>query len=260
MDRQDETVQVRIEGVGRGPEVALQEVLGEFADHAYNYSATAWVPFTEGSGGRALAFRLPGRELHVVGTSKLAETFRTLLREGALPGWTLHEVPAERTLLEVAEPTLGHRVYKLLSREGFSTLEELAAAPDEGLTELRNLGAKALDAIHQAVATYTNAPVVRPSEADEQARRRDHIDAVLSPAHQLRNAELLDLLARSSVPMEAVDAILASLGAEPVPPADPMVSLLLATAGEPTLAALYGRARTDAVIGVDPAGATSTGR
>ncbi len=254
MNLHDEPVRVRVEGVtpwvhtlspdpiGMSPEAALWEVLREFDDHAYScYSAIAWVPPDNGTGGRAIVFRRPRHVLHVIGTSKLAEHFRELLRDG-VAGWTLHPMPATQTLLEVAESTLGPRAYKLLAREGFTTLEELAATPDEALLELRNLGSKSLDAIHHAVAAYSDTSVAHLSEADTQADRREHIDTLLSPAHRVRNAQLLELLARSSVPLEAVDAILASLEAEPIPPVDPMVTLLLRTASEPELAALYERA------------------
>jgi RNA polymerase alpha subunit len=254
VDLWDEPVRVRVEGVmpwqytldpgpvDASPEEALREALREFEDRPYScYSATAWVCSDNGTGGRTLVFRRPGRVVHVIGTSKLAECFRELLRDG-VDSWTLHPMPATRTPLEVAEPTLGHRTYKLLAREGFTTLEDLVAIPDEALMKLRNLGPKSLDAIHQAVAAYSEATLVHPSEADIHAKRREHIDTALSPAHRVRNTQLLELLARSSVPLEAVDAILDSLEAEPVPPADPMVTLLLRTAREPELAALYERA------------------
>ncbi|HWR46222.1 MAG TPA: DNA-directed RNA polymerase subunit alpha C-terminal domain-containing protein [Pseudonocardiaceae bacterium] len=254
MALQDETVRVRVEGdvpwlyapdpppVDASPEDALREALREFEDRPYScYSATAWVPSGNGSGGRTLVFRRPGRVVHVIGTGKLAECFRELLR-GGVAGWTLHPMPATQTPLEVAEPTLGHRAYKLLAREGFTSLEDLAAVPDEALMRLRNLGPKSLDAIHQALAAYSEATVAHPSEADTHAERREHIDTALSPAHRVRNAQLLELLVRSSVPLEAIDAILASLEAEPVPPVDPMVTLLLKTAREPELVALYERA------------------
>ncbi len=254
MTLQDEPVRVHVEGVplwaqalgpdpiDAGPEEALREALREFEGRPYScYSATAWVRSDNSLGGRVLVFRRPRRVVHVIGTGKLAECFRELLRDG-VAGWTLHPMPAIRTPLEVAEPTLGHRAYKLLTREGFTTLEDLAAIPDEALMKLRNLGPKALEAIHQAVAAYSDATVAHPSEADTHADRREHIDALLSPAHRVRNAQLLELLAQSSVPLEAVDAILASLEAEPIPPVDPMVTLLLRTASEPELAARYERA------------------
>lgn len=253
MNLPNEPVRVRVEGVtpwlhalgpdpvNASPEEALREVLREFEDHPYSCSAAAWVCRDDGTVGSALVFRRSGRVSHVIGTGKLAEHFRKLLRDG-VAGWTLHPMPTTRTPLEVAKPTLGHRAYHLLTREGFTTLEELAASPDEALLELRNLGTKSLDAIHHAVAAYSDATVAHPSEADTHADRREHIDTALSPAHRVRNTQLLELLARSSIPLEAVDAILASLEAEPIPPVDPMVTLLLRTASEPELAALYERA------------------
>jgi len=253
VDLQDGPVRVRVGGalpwpyardphpVDANSEETLREALREFEDHPYScYSATAWVPSGNGTGGSTLVFRRPGRVVHVIGTSKLAECFRELLRDG-VAGWTLHPMPATRTPLEVAEPTLGRRVYKLLAREGITTLEDLAAVPDEALMKLRNLGPKSLDVIHQALAAYSEATVAHPSEADTHAERREHIDAALSPAHRVRNTQLVELLVRSSIPLEAVDAILASLEAEPVPPVDPMVTLLLRTAREPELADLYER-------------------
>jgi hypothetical protein len=97
---QNEPVRVRVERVTPwahtlspdpidvGPEEALREVLREFEDHAYScYSATAWVRPGDGTGGRAtggraIVLRRPRHVLHVIGTSKLAECFRELLREG----------------------------------------------------------------------------------------------------------------------------------------------------------------------------------
>ncbi|MGH3978466.1 MAG: DNA-directed RNA polymerase subunit alpha C-terminal domain-containing protein [Pseudonocardiaceae bacterium] len=184
MDVRDESVQVRIEGVtpwpqafdpdsiGVGPVAALEEIVREFEDHAFSWLATAWVRPADGVGGRALVFRRPRRVLHVIGTSKLAETFREVLRDGTASGWTLHEVPAARTLLEVAESTLGHRAYNLLAREGFTTLEELAATPGEGLMALRNLGERSLAAIRQAVTAHADSSIAHPSGAVEHHQRR----------------------------------------------------------------------------------------
>lgn len=254
VDLQDELVRVRVEGAvswpyapdsdlaDASPEEALREALREFEERPYDcYSATVWVPSGNGNGGRALVFRRPGRVAHIVGTSKIAECFREWLRDG-VDGWTLYPMPATRTPLEVAEPMLGHRAYKLLAREGFTTLEDLAPVPDEALMKLRNLGPRSLAAIHEALASYSQATVAHPSETDTQAERREHIDTALSPAHRVRNAQLVELLVRSSVPLEAVDTILTSLEAEPVPLVDPMVTLLLRTAREPELADLYERA------------------
>ncbi|MGH3829252.1 MAG: DNA-directed RNA polymerase subunit alpha C-terminal domain-containing protein [Pseudonocardiaceae bacterium] len=255
MDLQDQLVRVHVEGdepwpyapdpapIDSYPEEALREALREFEYRPSScYSATArLLSDSYGSVAWTLLFRRPGRVVHVVGAGTLAECFRELLR-GGVAGWTLHPMPATRTPLRFAEPTLGPRAYKLLAREGFATLEDLAPVPDEALMRMRNLGRKSLEVIHQALAAYSEATIAHPSEADTHAERREHIDTALSPAHRLRNTQLLELLVRSSIPLEAVDTILASLEAEPVPPADPMVTLLLKTAREPELAALYERA------------------
>ena len=59
------------------------------------------------------------------------------------------------------------------------------------------------------------------------------------------------MMARSSLPPGALTTIAESLSAEPLPTADPLVCLLLDTAGEAELAAYYRR--THAVVLGDPA-------
>jgi hypothetical protein len=54
------------------------------------------------------------------------------------------------------------------------------------------------------------------------------------------------VLARSDLELSAVDSILASLGTEAVPPADPTVLQLLGEADRPDLAALYARTHAPA--------------
>jgi hypothetical protein len=179
--------------------------------------------------------------LHVIGTSKLAEHFRELLGEG-VTGWMLHPMPRHANLAGDRRAHAGPPRLQAADPRGIHDPPGARGHPDEALLKLRNLGPKALDAIHQAVAIYSDTSVAHPSKADTHADRREHTDTALSPAHRVRNAQLLELLVQSSVPLEAVDTILTSLAAEPLPPVDPMVTLLLGTAGEPELAALYERA------------------
>jgi hypothetical protein len=47
---------------------------------------------------------------------------------------------------------LGTRYYGLLSRRGFSNVEEVEATPDSGLLALRNAGVKFIDAVRTAIA------------------------------------------------------------------------------------------------------------
>lgn len=222
------------------PRAALTGIVTNFASHPYTYSATAWVdPRQHDDGGAARIFRRPGRIVHVVGTSGLAEALRRLLRDGAVSPWQLHPVPEPGTFLERAESTLGHRAYHVLCRAGFETIEEVAATPDDGLLELRNLGTKSLAAIHAAVAEHLADAVTNTSGHDEHEGRRRRIADRVHPCHLNRHSEFLDRIARSRVPLEAVDTIVDSINAEAVPPADPMVILLLRTAGETRLADVY---------------------
>ncbi|MGH3222929.1 MAG: hypothetical protein ACRDPY_30265, partial [Streptosporangiaceae bacterium] len=66
-----------------------------------------------------------------------------------------------------------------------------------------------------------------------------------------RYRDFAGMMARSSLPPGALTAIAESLSAEPVPAADPLVCLLLDTAGEAELAAYYRR--THALVPGDPA-------
>ncbi len=108
--------------------------------------------------GRVLVFRpSPARSLHVVGQSPLAEEFRRLIAAGAVPGWNLHRVPQGRTPLDViAAPLLRRtgsmRCYKLLDRQGFAYVEEVAATPDECLLELRNSGPRLIAAVRAVIS------------------------------------------------------------------------------------------------------------
>jgi Sigma-70, region 4 len=107
--------------------------------------------------GRALVFRLwPARVLHVVGDSPLAAEFRRRLTSGAVPGWDLYPVPAERTPLHVLAGPLhqltgSDRFYNLLERNGFATVEEVAATPETGWFDLRNCGTRFIDVVRQAI-------------------------------------------------------------------------------------------------------------
>jgi hypothetical protein len=60
--------------------------------------------------GKALVFRAwPGRSMHVVGGTPMAEALRGLIAAGAAPGWELHPVPGGRTALQVlAAPLYRH--------------------------------------------------------------------------------------------------------------------------------------------------------
>src|SRR5688572_578065 len=84
---------------------------------------------------------------------------------------TLPEL-ASRVLQE-AKPVLGPRVFAMLDRYGFATVEEVAAVRELELLDVRHFGPKARLAVDAAVAAHRS--VDDPAVAAAQERRRDHI-------------------------------------------------------------------------------------
>lgn len=116
--------------------------------------------------GSALVFRMrPSRSLLVAGTSAMADELRRLVAEGAAPGWDLHPVPGGRTpLCELEDPLLresgNRRFCNALERAGFAYIEEVAAAPDKGLIELRNSGLRLIACVRTVIAQLSPEPEV----------------------------------------------------------------------------------------------------
>ncbi|MFI5066888.1 MAG: hypothetical protein ACHP9Z_23335 [Streptosporangiales bacterium] len=231
------------------PDVVLTWLL---ADLALESDRWAGAGQSYGQWGRALVcWAKPGRNLHVVGVSPMAQRLRDLLSVRAAPGWGLHPVPEGQTPLEMLADALnaasgGVRCYNLLRRLGFNTVEELAATPARCLGNLRQSGPKMVAAIQQALAEIGREipEVSRPARDEEIAERLAHVTGRLASVQQARYREFAGLLARSSLPPAALTKIAESLSAEPVPPADPLACLLLDSAGEPALADWYRRTHT----------------
>ena len=98
--------------------------------------------------------------MHVVGASPLAAELRNLLMDGAEPGWDLHPVPGGHTPLQALAAPLRrlsgmNRFYNLLDRSGFAYVEEVAATPEECLTDMRNGGPRFVAAVRQAIGELT---------------------------------------------------------------------------------------------------------
>ncbi len=98
-----------------------------------------------------------GQDRTVLGDSPLAAEFRRLIAAGAVPGWDLHPVPAGHTPLHVLAGPLyrlsgSYRFYNLLERNGFASVEEVAAMPEACWFELRNCGTRFITAVRQVIA------------------------------------------------------------------------------------------------------------
>lgn len=228
------------------PEQALRKVVGDLAS---GDDLWALAGRNGGRWGCAWICRAgPGRVLHVVGASPMALRLPELLATGAAPGWELHPVRDGRTPLHVlAEPLLAlsgaTRHYNLLRRNDFATVEELAATPDHCLLRIRQIGPNTVAAVRQVLRDlgWDLLKVDHPAASDAVTERRWLITAHLAEEHRLRYREFADMLARSSIPLAALKKIADSLNSEATPPADPLVCLLLDTAGEADLAMNYQR-------------------
>lgn len=211
------------------------------------------------AGERAVVCRVrPGRVLHVAGRSEMAAQLRELLTSGAAPGWELHPLPPGQTPLHVlVEPLLaasrGHRFYNLLNRYGFATVEEVAATPDDCLLRLYQGGPKMVSAIRRVLGDlgWESPSAEQAALTDAVIERRRHVAARLADSQRCRYREFADMLARSLMPVAAVDKIIDSLNGEAVPPADPLVCLLLETAGEAELLDYYQRTHPQPPGGAD---------
>lgn len=184
----------------------------------------------------------PARVLHVIGATEMAEQLRHLYRTGAVTGWTLQPMPDTRTPIhtvagQIQDASATGRGYTQLTRAGFVHTEEVQACPDAALTGVRNIGPDTL-AIIRTVLPYTGPAAddlpTPPPPARITPRSPDLTagpDQPLSPATRIRYQWLVQGLSTSSIPEAALTKIVESLNAETLPPADPLVELLLDTAG-----------------------------
>ena len=238
---------------GKDPGIAAEdespgEVLaGIVSEAALSRDGWAFAGWRGGRWGQArVCWVRAERALHVVGASEMASGLRELIARGGAPGWQLRPVPVGRTpLSELAGPLLtasrSNRYYNLLDRNCFSTVEEVAATPSECLGSLYQAGPKMVTAVHEVLRLIGRDPlrVVNPAAGGSVADRRALIMRHMPGELQHRYREFSDWLARSSMPEGALAAIAVSLSGEPVPTADPMVCLLLDTAGETELVRFY---------------------
>ena len=143
----------------------------ELSDYAHIWPATD--PREVDHHDAVLLVRRPDRRVHLVAAGELGEHLRQLLR-GWVDGWRLHELPVTQTPLTDAEPLLGPRVYAMLARYGYTTVEEIAAVPDLGLLDIRYFGPKTRLVVDAVLAAYrlVDDPAIRAAQ-----ERRRHSEA-----------------------------------------------------------------------------------
>jgi hypothetical protein len=187
----------------------------------------------------------PDRVLHVIGASEMAEQLRDEYRSQGVVGWRLAPMADTRTPLHEALLTAQDAAskelataYNTLHRTGFIYGEEVAACSDEVLRQVRNIGPRVLDALRGVLgAKPDRTPSPAPAVSTDAAAR--FLAENLTPAAATRYRDLVSGLAVSTIPDIALGKIVSALNAEPLPPADLMVTLLLDTAGKAELLELY---------------------
>lgn len=149
-----------IEGVSRDlanpvdhatPESALHWVLRILAESPSAASARVWMPDAPSNGVHLYPLE-PRGEVLVVGDSPLADLAREQL---PLHGWLVRPRPGRATPLIELRPHLSSRTFNILAREGFTTVEQLAALPDRTLLSVRHFGVPTLESVRRALATVT---------------------------------------------------------------------------------------------------------
>ncbi|MCR6488379.1 hypothetical protein M8542_36670 [Amycolatopsis sp. OK19-0408] len=194
---------------------------------------------------------VPARVLHVIGASEMAEQLRHLYGSGAVTGWTLQPMPETRTSLHTVKQAILRaadglgRGYTQLSRGGFTCTEEVQACPDTAILGVPNIGPSTLDIIRSVL------PYLGPDPAELTAELADadggtdaspqtaRVGGLFTLATRARYPRLVEQLAASRMPHAALAKIADALNSEPLPLADPMVDLLLDTAGLRRILEIY---------------------
>ncbi|PXX59646.1 AAA domain-containing protein [Nocardia tenerifensis] len=146
----------------------LSDVLGQFEADPGLLHRTCWIP---GEGGVAF-FPVPGeRKLHVLGSCGVAAECRRLLADSVVDGWGLQSgldgaTPLQRMKTEFQRLTGTTREFNMLMRAGFTTVEQLAATPEECLYSLPNSGDVTVARIREFL-TWWRDPI--PPEAAEMS-------------------------------------------------------------------------------------------
>jgi hypothetical protein len=188
------------------------------------------------------------REIHVICDNPLADQLRDTLQTGQIPGWRIHELPAERTPVHVLYARLSSQASNPLRQIPFVSAEEIAALPDDVLLQLRQLGTGTLAKIRSALAdpalrefTAAVTSSIADAAGEEAGTGGEDVAARLRPELWHRYRDFLRGLATADIPPALRDRVLDSLAAEPVPLNDPDVGEILTISGAFDLLAYYDK-------------------
>lgn len=228
------------EPAGNTIQEALTRVLNRFGRDTHLHSSRLFAPVgdDEISGSVLLIQTSPGHVL-VVGVSSMAASVRGLLEStDEAIGWRMHMLPPGHTPIHTLKSHLDPRWYNTLTWNGFATVEQVAAVPEDAWLELPKVGPKFIKALRR-IRANSSEPTAQAADPRETDDRRMYLLGRLEHVSQLRYGQFVDLLAASRIPPSALDKICATLNEEPLPLVDPTVVLLLETAGDQPLINYY---------------------
>ena len=201
-------------------------------------------------GWSASVLLIPTTPGHVlpVGVSALAEEVRRLLAGHGVAGWRAHPLPATHTPLTMLRPHMRVQEYTVLRRHEFSTVEQVALVPAKAWADLRGAGEKFRSKVAEAAQRILSEAVSPAGPTDTSGPAElvgGGVASMLTETALARYPDVVRCLARSGLPENAITTICQSLNAEPVPPSDPLVVMLLQTGREVDLLRVYEATHAD---------------
>jgi len=140
-------------------DLAVQDALERALDAFDRDRTTGGVPLRVGTSGEVSLFPREDKSVVVIGHNALGDAVRSAL---PVRGWCAHRLPAEVTLLSTLWDELGGRTVLILRRAGFLSIDEVAAVPDVGLLDIRNLGMPTIAKIRMVAAAHRAETVTGP--------------------------------------------------------------------------------------------------
>ena len=157
--------------------------VARLGDHVVASRHSRWPPWaSQYPHNGASLYRTRSKLAVVIGDDDIAEV---LCRLFPCQGWRLRPTAMPGTPVTALHPVLGNRIFNALAREGFTTVEEVAAVPDTALMDIRGMGLGSINTVRNAIAATQT-----PSYPNDDA-------AVTLSGRQLR--ELVLLLATLTV-------------------------------------------------------------
>ncbi|MBE1496334.1 hypothetical protein H4696_003434 [Amycolatopsis lexingtonensis] len=178
----------------------------------------------------------------VLGATPLAAQLRDQLADGAA-GLRLLPVPGPAVPLHLLTVPLTTATRLSLERAGFRSADELAVVSDPCWDQLPGFGPKRREVLAHVLFRKQQA---RPHR--DPITRRALLVAGLTRTDVARHSVMIELMARSALPVETARQVCARLAREDIPPVDPeIIAMLTEDDADPALLDHYHHTHRPAV-------------